>query len=93
MAEDGPGGDPAAPTPEELDIIDRVAGIEAQIWFSLAAWAKDTQTLLPWQRSLSFSLGRLASTGKRPSLKQSNHGMKILNEAGRLGFIGELAEG
>lgn len=93
VAEDGPGGDPSAPTPEELDIIERVAEIKAQIWFALAAWAKDTQTLLPWQRSLSFSLGRLASSGKRPSLKQSNHGMKILDEARRLGFVGEAAEG
>jgi hypothetical protein len=72
----------------EAEIIARVAGIQAETWFSLAAWAKDTQTLMPWQRSLSFSLGRLAGTGRPPSRKQATQGEKILNEARSLGFRG-----
>jgi hypothetical protein len=62
--------------------------VPAQTWFDLAAWAKDTQTLQPWQRSLSFSLGRLAGAGKKPTRKQAMHGDKILQEARSLGFRG-----
>jgi hypothetical protein len=72
----------------EAEMIARVAAIQAETWFGLAAWAKDTQTLMPWQRSLSFSLGRLADSGRPPSRKQAAHGEKILSEARALGFRG-----
>ena len=75
-------------TSEESELIDRVAQVPADTWFSLAAWAKDTQSLQPWQRGLSFSLGRLAGQGKRPSRKQAMHGENILGEARGLGFRG-----
>jgi hypothetical protein len=73
----------------ESEQVDRVASIPAQTWFDLAAWAKDTQTLQAWQRSLAFSLGRLASSAKKPSRKQAMHGEKIIEEARKLGFRGE----
>lgn len=47
-----------------------------------------TQSLQPWQRSLSFSLGKLAGSGKPPSCKQAMHGEKIIGEARSLGFRG-----
>jgi len=72
----------------ESEQLARVAEVPAQTWFDLAAWAKDTQTLQPWQRSLSFSLGRLAGAGKKPTRKQAMHGEKILQEARSLGFRG-----
>lgn len=72
----------------ESDQIDRVASVSAQTWFDIAAWAKDTHTLQGWQRSLSFSLGRLAGAGKRPSRKQAMHGERIIEEARSLGFRG-----
>ena len=53
---------------------------------ALAHWAKETDNLQPWQRSLAFSLGRLAGQGREPSRKQAVQGKKILDEAGRLGF-------
>ncbi len=65
-----------------------VAAVPAQTWFDLAAWAKDTQTLQPWQPSLSFSLGRLAGSGRPPSRKQAMQGEKIIAEARTLGFRG-----
>lgn len=40
----------------ESELVNRVAEIPAQTWLDLSAWAKDAQTLQPWQRSLSFSL-------------------------------------
>lgn len=73
---------------DEAAVIAKVGAIPAETWFGLAAWAKDTQTLMPWQRSLSFSLGRLAGAGKVPSRKQAMHGQKILEEARSLGFRG-----
>lgn len=72
----------------ESEQVARVAEVPAQTWFDLAAWAKDTQSLQPWQRSLSFSLGRLASGGRNPSRKQAMHGDKIIAEARLLGFQG-----
>jgi hypothetical protein len=75
-------------TAHETATIDRVAAIPAETWFGLAAWAKDTETLMPWQRGLSFSLGKLAGSGKKPTRKQAIHGEKIIEEARSLGFRG-----
>ena len=72
----------------ESEQVDRIALVPAQTWFDLAAWARDTQTLQAWQRSLSFSLGKLAGSERKPSRKQAMHGEKILEEARSLGFRG-----
>ncbi|SEP19369.1 AIPR family protein [Nitrosovibrio sp. Nv6] len=72
----------------EAELITRVSSIPAETWFSVAAWAKDTQTLQSWQRSLSFSLGKLARDGRRPSRKQALHGEGIIAAARALGFPG-----
>jgi hypothetical protein len=72
----------------ESEQVARVSAIPSQTWFDLAAWAKDTQSLQAWQRSLAFSLGRLAGNGKKPSRKQAMHGEKIIAEARALGFRG-----
>jgi hypothetical protein len=72
----------------EAALIARVAAVTSEFWFGLAAWAKDTQSLQPWQRSLSFSLGKLARDGRAPSRKQAMHGEKIMEEARALGFRG-----
>jgi hypothetical protein len=42
--------------------------------------------VLPWQRGLAFSLGRLVHNNKPPSPKQAAHGLKILDESERRGF-------
>jgi len=72
----------------EQEQIARIAAIPAQTWFDLAAWAKDTQSLAPWQRGLSFSLGKAAGSAKPPTRKQAAQGEKILEEARGLGFRG-----
>lgn len=72
----------------EGEQVARVAAVPAQTWFDLSAWAKDTQSLQPWQRSLCFSLGKLAGSSKPPSRKQAMHGEKALAEARALGFRG-----
>jgi hypothetical protein len=71
---------------DEAAAIARVEAVSSDTWFNLSAWAKDTQTLMPWQRGLAFSLGRLAKSGRPPSRKQAAQGEKILAEARSLGF-------
>lgn len=84
---------PTSPEPDPLlSEVDRalvasVANVEADRWFALSAWAKETSHLEPWQRGLAFSLGRLAGRGKAPSIKQAKQGSKILEESARLGFL------
>lgn len=74
-------------TSEQADMT-AVADLEHTTWFALAAWAKETGSLQPWQRGLAFSLGKLASSGRTPSRKQVVQGAAILTEAKRLGFAG-----
>ena len=61
--------------------------ISPEKWFGIAKWAKETDNLYAWQRSLAFSIGKLLVRGREPSRKQAIQGMKILEEAGRFGFL------
>ena len=58
----------------------------ATTWFQISKWAKETENLQGWQRSIAFSLGGLAASGRKPSRKQAVQGEKILKEAKHLGF-------
>lgn len=82
------GGAPAADalSPAERQLVDCVAAVPADVWFAVAKWAKDTDTLLGWQRGLAYSLGTLPGRGRKPSIKQATQGRKLLLEARRLGF-------
>lgn len=73
-------------TEDEEAAKTRVEEVPAETWFALAKWAKETDNLQSWERSLAFSLGRNASQGKPPSRKQANHGVRILDQAEKLGF-------
>jgi hypothetical protein len=75
-----------APDIAEQQLIHEIASLAAETWFEIARWAKETANLLPWQRSLTVSLGKLASQEKPPSRKQAQRGMEILEEIERLGF-------
>lgn len=90
LIEFGKGRAPAAdlfgPSHEEQALIDEAAAVEGAVWFEISSWAKETGNLQPWQRSLSFSLGRLAGQGRPPSIKQARQGLKLHAEALRLGF-------
>jgi hypothetical protein len=74
-------GDDAAP-----GAMEEVGEVPANAWFRLSRWAKQTGNLQPWQRSLAFSLGRIASSGRVPSVKQATQGKRILDEVRDLGF-------
>lgn len=73
-------------TENEKTLIEQVADISAEIWFALSRWAKETNNFAPWQRSLLFSVGRLVSNGKKPSIKQATHAMKVYKAAKDKGF-------
>jgi hypothetical protein len=75
-----------APTTEEDEEIAWAAGVAADVWFGISAWAKKTDSLASWQRGLAFSLGRLAGQGKAPSRKQAAQGRKLHEDAVRLGY-------
>ncbi len=74
------------PDAQELEIIKSVSSVPAQTWFNISKWAKETNNLLPWQRSLAFSIGKLVSTEGRISRKQAVQAKMILDEVLLLGF-------
>jgi hypothetical protein len=76
-----------AAQPEEVELIREISRVSDETWFTLANWAKETGNLQPWQRSLAFSLGRLAKQGREPSRKQAIQAKRILDEAERIGFL------
>jgi len=76
----------ASHSEEESEAIESAMRVESDVWFAISNWAKETKNLLPWQRSLAYSLGRLASRHAEPSPKQAARGLEILQEAETLGF-------
>jgi len=66
--------------------VEKVSAIPPDIWLKISHWAKETNNLAAWQRGLSFSVGTVLVRGKTPSPKQARHGLKLLEEARRLGF-------
>jgi hypothetical protein len=75
--------------PERV-LVEAVGAVPADVWFAVASWAKSTESLQGWQRSLAYSLGGLPGRSRKPSLKQATQGRKLLFEARRLGFGHEL---
>jgi hypothetical protein len=66
--------------------VSAAAAVPSQTWYECASWAKETNSLLPWQRGLAFSLGQRADRGTDPTAKQAAQGILLLQEAVRLGF-------
>ena len=77
---------PKKSSPESDAAREVIAQVSAAHWFDLAKWAKERSFLQGWERSLAFSLGRLAAQGKAPSDKQVVQGARILTRAQELGF-------
>lgn len=73
--------------PDDEKIIQNVAKIPAEIWFKIAKWAKETNNLKGYQRSMAVNIGRALKRGGAPSIKLSQQGVKIYSEAERLGFV------
>ena len=73
--------------PETLAAKQEVTLASAEDWFALAKWAKERGLLEGWERSLAFSLGKLAARGADPSDKQAVQGARIMKRARELGFV------
>jgi hypothetical protein len=67
-------------------IIAAISKISAQTWFDIAKWAKETNNLQSWQRSLSLSIGKKLSRGYPIRLKQAQQGQRIIDEVKIMGF-------
>lgn len=78
---------------EEDEAMKVVCAVRGEAWKSLSTWAKQTDNLASWQRSIAFSIGRVLDSDRKPSVKQAVQGQKILIEATRLGFDLETAGG
>lgn len=76
----------AGQSEEETQDIAAAMDVTAEVWFGISHWAKETQNLIPWQRALAFSLGKIAARQGEPSVKQARRGLEILDEAQNLGF-------
>lgn len=79
---------PTASTGSAADDVAVAACLEMEPdgWFAIADWAKQTDSLQPWQRKLAFDIGIRMKRGRPPSAKQAQYGRLIVEEAGRLGF-------
>jgi hypothetical protein len=80
------GGGHAGTNSEDSILVRAAKLIPAEVWFGIAKWAKETQTLYPSQRAIAFSIGQVVSRGASPSLKQAQSALKLLNRARQLGF-------
>jgi len=76
----------SGPDTEEAKLIVQASAVPAETWFRISNWAKETGNLEPWQRSLAYNLGRVSDAGRDPSYKQATQGLRLLEEARRLGF-------
>ena len=63
-----------------------IQAVPQSVWFALSSWAKQTGNLLPWQRSIAYSLGLLAAKKQPPSTKQAVQGRRLLLEAVDSGY-------
>ncbi len=73
-------------TNEEAEEIKKMKSIPADVWFSIATWSKKTDNLLPWQRKLSFNLGKILKQGREPTPKQAHQGLILFQEVSEHGF-------
>jgi hypothetical protein len=55
-------------------------------WTALANWAKQTKTLLPWERSIASNLARQLRAERALTAKQTEHAERIIAQAITLGF-------
>jgi hypothetical protein len=63
-----------------------VASIPAEDWFAVAAWAKDTKNLEPWQWRVAAQVGKHLQDGLDLTINQAEQAERLMTEAQRLGF-------
>ena len=68
-------------------IIKAIVKIPSDVWFAVANWGKETESLYPVQRKIAFDIGKVINNGRTPSFKQSESGKKLILRARELGFV------
>jgi hypothetical protein len=63
-----------------------VSRTDADLWFSISAWARLTNNLYPKQRGIAYSVGRIINRGGAVSIKQAYSARLILHRAAINGF-------
>lgn len=76
----------AAPGSTDSVTADAAAAVAAPVWFALAAWARDSRNLAPWQRQLAANVGRHLNNDWPLSERQATQALRVLDEARQLGF-------
>ncbi len=76
----------AAQVVSDSSAVGAAAAVPAPVWFALAAWARDSQNLAPWQRQLASTVGRYLNNDWPLSEKQAVQAVRVLEEARQLGF-------
>src|SRR5690606_2703744 len=74
------------PNEQDIALIKQVSDVPADEWFQISKWAKETNNLQGWQRSIAFSIGKIVARGGAVSPKQAKQGVRILEEVEALGF-------
>jgi AIPR protein/abortive infection phage resistance-like protein len=63
-----------------------VASIPAEDWLAVAAWAKDTKNLEPWQWRVAAQVGKYLKSGWDLTIHQAEQAERLMADAQRLGF-------
>ena len=71
---------------KEIEAMYRADELTGDIFIAISSWAKETNNLQPYQRSICYSVGRTKLHGKQISVKLALHAMKAYDEAISLGF-------
>jgi hypothetical protein len=76
-------GAPQSGTHEEENNIARCLEISAETWFKIQIWGAESGKLASWQTGIANTLAGYAAAGwrRKPSVKQANQAVKILETA------------
>lgn len=81
-----PSNSSAAVNPENI-LIQDLFQVDANIWGSISAWGKETNSLKPVQRGIAYTLSKVKAKGNLMTIKQAKQAIKILNTAYETGFV------
>ncbi len=70
----------------EEPLIAKADAVPGSTWGEVAAWAKESGRLAAFQRGLAANLGKRAERGLRPTARQAEQGLALLQEALDGGF-------
>ena len=66
--------------------VTEVESLGAPFLWKLASWAKETNSLQPWQRGIIGGTATKVQSNQSPSDKQAKQTLKALDDAKKLGF-------